>query len=84
MPYGSSPYAVDGRPGADTRVRDRSLIGLADVWTAVLGTVAVVIVGVIAGFVWLWIAPRPHGVVSAGGGKSVSSTRRTRSLPPLT
>lgn len=72
MPYGSSPYAVSVAPGADPRVSTRSLIGLADVWTAILGTVAVVIVGVIAGFVWLWIAPRPHGVVSASGGKSVT------------
>ena len=30
-----------------------------------------IIVGVIAGFLWLWIAPRPHGVVSASNGKSV-------------
>jgi hypothetical protein len=71
MPYGSSPYAVTVSPGTDARVRGQSPIGLADVWTAVLGTVAVVIVGVIAGLLWLWIAPRPRGVVSAGTGKSV-------------
>ena len=70
MPYGSSPYAVSVPPGAEP-VGGRSPIGLADVWTAVLGTVAVVIVGVLAGFLWLWIAPRPHGVVSASGGKSI-------------
>jgi hypothetical protein len=62
---------VSAAPAADGRLRGRSVIGLADVWTAVLGTVAVVLVGVIAGFVWLWLAPRPHGVVSASGGKSV-------------
>jgi len=71
MPYGSSPYAVSVPPGADAPVGGRSPIGLADVWTAVLGTVAVVIVGVLAGFLWSWIAPRPHGVVSASGGKSI-------------
>ncbi|HEY3926371.1 MAG TPA: hypothetical protein VGL75_17550 [Acidothermaceae bacterium] len=71
MPYGSSPYAVSVPQGADAPSRGRSPIGLADVWTALLGTVAVVIVGVLAGFLWLWIAPRPHGVVSASGGKSI-------------
>jgi hypothetical protein len=71
MPYGSSPYASTVSPAADGRRQGRSLIGIADVWTALLGTVAVIIVGVIAGFLWLWIAPRPHGVVSAGSGKSV-------------
>jgi hypothetical protein len=71
MPYGSSPYALTIAPAVDGRTRGRSLIGLADVWTALLGTIAVVIVGVLAGFVWLWLAPRPHGVVSAGAEKSV-------------
>ena len=71
IPYGSSPYAVTVAPSADARVPSRSVIGLADIWTAVLGTIAVIPVGVIAGFLWLWIAPRPHGVVSAGNGKSV-------------
>jgi hypothetical protein len=71
MPYGSSPYASTVSPAADSRLQGRSLIGIADVWTALLGTVAVIIVGVIAGFLWLWIAPRPHGVVSAGTGKSI-------------
>jgi hypothetical protein len=71
MPYGSSPYALTVTPGADAQVRSRSLIGLADVWTAVLGTVAVILVGVVAGFLWVWIAPRPHGVVAAGSGKSI-------------
>ena len=71
VPYGSSPYAVSITPTADARLRNRSLIGLADVWTALLGTIAVVLVGVVAGFVWLWVAPRPHGVVSADNGKSV-------------
>jgi hypothetical protein len=71
MPYGSSPYAVSVPPGADAPVGGRRPIELADVWTAVLGTVAVVIVGVAAGFLWLWIAPRPSGVVSASGGKSI-------------
>jgi hypothetical protein len=71
MPYGSSPYAATVTPGSEASVRGPSPIGLADVWTAVLGTVAVVLVGVVAGFLWLWIAQRPHGVVSAGNGKSV-------------
>ncbi len=71
MPYGSSPYAASVPPGADAPAGGRFPIGLADVWTALLGTVAVVIVGVLAGFLWLWIAPRPRGVVSATGGKSI-------------
>jgi hypothetical protein len=71
MPYGSSPYAVPVTAGAEAGARSRSLIELADVWTALLGTVAVVVVGVVAGFVWLWLAPRPHGVVPAGTEKSI-------------
>ena len=71
MPYGSSPYAVSVTPATDARARSRSPVELADVWTALLGTLAVIPLGVIAGFVWLWIAARPHGVVSAGNGKSV-------------
>ena len=71
MPYGSSPYALTVAPGSDARARGRSPIGLADVWTALLGTLAVIPVGVVAAFLWLWIAARPHGVVSASGGKSV-------------
>ena len=71
MPYGSSPYAVTVTPVADARAQSQSRIGLADVWTALLGTLAVIPLGVVAGFLWLWIAARPHGVVSAAGGKSV-------------
>lgn len=71
MPYGSSPYALSVTPAANARAHRRSPVELADVWTALLGTLAVIPLGVIAGFLWLWIAARPHGVVSAGNGKSV-------------
>jgi len=71
MPYGSSPYAVSVPPVADAGARGRSPIELADVWTALLGTLAVIPLGALAGLLWLWTATRPHGVVSATDGKVV-------------
>lgn len=71
VPYGSSPYALSVTPAADTGAHSRSPIELADVWTALLGTLAVIPIGVIAGLLWLWLAARPHGVVSAANGKTV-------------
>jgi hypothetical protein len=71
MPYGSSPYAATVTPGSaiDRDVSRPPVLELADVWTAVLGTIGVVLVGVLAGFVWLWLAPRAMAV-SDGKGKS--------------
>ena len=67
MPYGSSPYAVT--VGSTTfppaAVTHPPLLELADLWTAILGTVFVIPLGVLAGFVWLWLAPR--AMVSADG-----------------
>jgi len=71
VPYGSSPYALTATVPGGSPVRNRSLIELADVWTALLGTIAVVTIGVLAGLVWWWLAPRAHGTVSAGNGKSI-------------
>lgn len=44
----------------------------ADLWTTLLGTVAVLIVGVIATFIWVWIAPRAIAAKDAKGGVSLS------------
>jgi hypothetical protein len=69
MPYGSSPYAVTVDPAAVmvADVPQRRLVEPADVWTAVLGTLAVSLVGVLAGFVWLWVAPRAAAVADGKG-----------------
>src|SRR5450432_1986932 len=71
MPYGSSPYAVTVTPGAapDSDGPPPPVLEMADVWTAVLGTIGVVLVGVVAGFVWAWLAPRAMAVAD-GKGKS--------------
>jgi hypothetical protein len=67
IPYGSSPYAVTVSPATmlEAEVRQRPLVELADVWTALLGTVGVILLGVPAAFVWLWLAPR--ATVGANG-----------------
>jgi hypothetical protein len=71
MPYGSSPYAVTVNtaavPVAD--VPRQPLLELADLWTVILGTICVIALGVVAGFVWLWLAPRAMAVAD-GKGKS--------------
>ena len=71
MPYGSSPYAVTATTGAlpDSDDPRPPVMEMADVWTALLGTLAVVPLGVIAGFVWVWLAPRALAVAD-GKGKS--------------
>ncbi len=61
-PYGSSPYATI----ADLPVvPQRPLFEMADLWTALLGTVAVLGLGVIAGLVWYLVAPRAAAVRNA-------------------
>jgi hypothetical protein len=67
MPYGSSPYAVtvNSTTFPPATVTHPPLFELADLWTAILGTVFVIPLGVVAGFVWLWLAPR--AMVSADG-----------------
>jgi hypothetical protein len=62
MPYGSSPYAVaipafDSAPAA----QERSIVEWADVWTVLLGTAGVVVLGVVAAFLWVWLSPRTNG-----------------------
>jgi hypothetical protein len=71
MPYGSSPYAITVTPGAvpDNEGPRRPVLEMADVWTAVLGTIGVALLGVVAGFVWAWLAPRAMAVAD-GKGKS--------------
>jgi hypothetical protein len=69
VPYGTDPYApAHGQPPA----AQRPVFERADLWTALLGTVAVLIVGVIATFIWVWIAPRAIAVKDAKGGVSLS------------
>lgn len=46
---------------------------MADVWTALLGTVFVLIVGVLATFLWVWLAPHAVAVKDAKGGVSLSA-----------
>jgi hypothetical protein len=71
MPYGSSPYAVTANPATvvDAEAPRRPLIELPDVWTALLGTIGVSLLGLAAGFLWVWLAPRAMGVAD-GEGKS--------------
>jgi hypothetical protein len=58
-PYGSAPYVdvAEAPPGPPRR-----LFEMADLWTALLGTVAVIAVGVVAGLIWYAIAPRAAAV----------------------
>ena len=68
IPYGSSPYAVTvttTNPVPD--VRQQPLLELADLWTVILGTICVIPLGVAAGFVWLWLAPRAMAVADGKG-----------------
>lgn len=67
-PYGPDPYAVpvDFAPPPRQPIFDR-----ADLWTVILGTIGVLLVGVIATFVWVWIAPRAMVVRDAHGGVSL-------------
>lgn len=69
VPYGSDPYAPAHGFGP---VAQRPIVELADVWTALLGTVAVLIVGVIATFVWIWLAPHATAIKDAQGGVSLA------------
>ena len=67
-PYGADLYAAP--PSAPTPPR-RPIVEIADVWTTVLGTVAVLLVGVLATFVWVWLAPRVPVTRDAQGGVSI-------------
>jgi hypothetical protein len=69
-PYGSDPYAA---PAYQPAPVERPVVELADVWTAILGTVGVLLVGVLATFVWVWVAPRVIAVKDAKGGVSLAS-----------
>jgi hypothetical protein len=71
MPYGSSPYAVTvPTPAPDAEAPQRAVVEPADLWTALLGTVGVTLLGVLAGFIWLWLAPR---AMTTSDGKGHSS-----------
>jgi len=69
VPYGSDPYAGAHAHPEPPR---RPVFERADLWTTLLGTVAVLIVGVIATFIWVWIAPRAIAAKDAKGGVSLS------------
>jgi hypothetical protein len=68
MPYGSSPYAVT--LGADATIAPaairRPIFGWADAWTALLGSIGIGLLGVVAGLVWLGLAPRATAHVQGG------------------
>ncbi|MGH8890446.1 MAG: hypothetical protein ACRDV3_11935 [Acidothermaceae bacterium] len=70
VPYGSGPYAPAHGFGP---VAQRPIVELADMWTALLGTVAVLIVGVISTFVWIWLAPHAIAIKDAKGGVSLAA-----------
>jgi hypothetical protein len=73
-PYGSSPYATEApQLSASTIGGQRPIVELADIWTALLGTVAVVFVGLLATIVWVVTAPRAMAVKNAQGGVSLVS-----------
>jgi hypothetical protein len=58
-PYGSVPYAGSTEVAPPPA---RRLFEMADLWTAVLGTIAVTAVGLIAGLIWYAVAPRAAAV----------------------
>lgn len=62
-PYGQSPYATTPPPPAHRR----PLVERADLWTALLGTIAVLIVSIPATFLWVWLAPRVPVKTTAQG-----------------
>jgi hypothetical protein len=68
-PYGSGPYAT---PPQLPAAPERPLVEMADVWTALLGIVGVLLVGVVATFVWIWVSPRVLAVKDAKGGVALS------------
>ena len=68
-PYGVSPYATPSGGGGNEP--EQPLFEMADVWTTLLGTIAVLIVGVVATFIWVWVAPRAVAVKDAKGGVSL-------------
>jgi hypothetical protein len=70
VPYGSSPYAQPPAQPVDA-VPDEPLFGRADLWTVILGTVGVLLVGVVATFVWVWLAPRAMATRDASGSVSL-------------
>jgi hypothetical protein len=71
-PYGSSPYAIGPVPWNPLpEPPPRRLVEMADVWTTLLGTVGVLVVGVLASVVWVWLAPRVMAVRDAKGGVSL-------------
>lgn len=68
-PYGSSPYAIGPLPWNPVPEQPRRpVVEMADVWTTLLGTVGVLVVGVLASLVWVWLAPRATAVRDAKGG----------------
>jgi hypothetical protein len=69
-PYGPDPYASAVAPPPEPQ---RPVVELADIWTVVLGTISVLIVGVIATFIWVWVAPRVIAVKDAKGGVSLAA-----------
>jgi hypothetical protein len=62
--YGTQPYAVAPPPPPT----QRPVVEIADLWTVVLGTVGVLLVGVVTTAVWVWVAPRVIAVKQPGGG----------------
>lgn len=66
-PYGSSPYAQPVSQPVEPAPNE-PLFGRADFWTVILGTIGVLLVGVIATFVWVWLAPRAMATRDAGAG----------------
>lgn len=64
MPYGSNPYAPPPAPPAPRR----PALEMADVWTALLGTIGVVLLGFVATLLWVWLAPRAIAIKDAQGG----------------
>ena len=69
-PYGSPPYAQTPVPESAPAAR-RPLVEMADLWTALLGTIGVVLLGFLATLIWVWIAPRALAVKDAQGGVSL-------------
>lgn len=69
-PYGPDPYATPVEFPAPPK---QPIFDRADLWTVILGTIGVLLVGVVATFVWVWIAPRATVVRDASGGVSLAN-----------
>ncbi len=72
VPYGSVPYGPGREQGsAPSEPTERPLVQRADLWAALLGTLAVVPLGALAALIWAAFSPRVAVVKNADGSVSL-------------